>query len=154
MSESEMQNILLETTRALLEQAAFLFAEQAEQPAEFSGPMSASTLRFTGGGNGKLMLIVTPKRGTALAADLLGLDPDAPEASEKSHDALGEMLNMLTGMLSDAWPQTSEPWEIGTPKTGLLTVGELVAAKAAFSIKASLVTEDGDPIEVWLSPGG
>lgn len=104
---AEMRQAVELVSIRILEEAAFLFA----------GPMDAETARPTAGWNacGVKLSWSGPNSGTMrawmepgllpiLAANMLGLEEDDPEAARKGLDALGEILNMVVGnCLTEAW---------------------------------------------------
>ena len=83
----------------VLEEAAFVLAEPAPRPPPFEGDVVTATLPFSRPCVGFLRLTAPPECCTAMAANMLGVDPDDPEAAAQGFDALGELANIQCGAI-------------------------------------------------------
>jgi CheY-specific phosphatase CheX len=90
---------LIEAVTTTLEEAAFLFPEICDEPtiAHVDGPWVAASLAFGSTMCGVLRFAVSQPLAIEMASNLLGIEPDDAMAVEKSHEAVGEMLNMIGG---------------------------------------------------------
>jgi CheY-specific phosphatase CheX len=88
-----------EAVTTTLEEAAFLFPEICDDQtiAQAAGPWVAAKLDFGSSQRGILRLAVSQHLATEMASNLLGIEPHDALASAKSHEAVGEMLNMIGG---------------------------------------------------------
>lgn len=90
--------LVREVTAKVLEDAAFIFSEPAEGGARLTEGLEAR-LQFSGERSGTARLRCSPGFATELAAGLLGVEPDDAEADADQRAALGELLNMIAGLL-------------------------------------------------------
>jgi hypothetical protein len=99
----------------ILEDAAFLFTEPAPPGSPCPVPLYEATLAFTAPRPGKLTLRAGPELGAEAAANLLGLDASEDEAKQNAGPALGELLNMVAGLLMKEWFGTQAHCSLGLP---------------------------------------
>ena len=96
---------MLEITPELLEASlsealeimAFITGMRAQQPESPQGPLIATRIDYTGVLTGRMELVCPRRLGAILVANLLGCDPDSPEANDRAPDALGELGNITCG---------------------------------------------------------
>lgn len=138
---------LLVAFQSTLEEAAFLFSEPTDTALATDEPIAA-TLALSCPGHHELLLVVGPDLATLLAANLLGVEPDSPTAADASIDAVGELLNVASGVFVEAWLGPGTHYELGTP------MAATPAAGAAAVATARLVVEDEHVLEVFLTPRG
>jgi chemotaxis protein CheY-P-specific phosphatase CheC len=83
----------------VVEKLTFMFGEQAEKDEIEVGeePWIEARMRFTGGQEGSLAVIVPRSLQPEIAANILGLDAEGLETQEVLDDALREMLNVVCG---------------------------------------------------------
>lgn len=82
-----------------LEQAAFLFVDPVKELVLPSQLVQAS-LSFTGPACGCMTLTTTPGVANQVAANMLGVDMDDGDSAKHADNALGELLNILAGMMT------------------------------------------------------
>lgn len=112
---------LIETTRSVLENAAFAMVDDPEMiggmpPLCENRNILAARVRFHGAFSGTMALSMTSHLACELAAGMLGLDADAPEALLRQGDTVGELLNMVCGNLLPAIAGPSPEFAISTPE--------------------------------------
>ncbi len=83
----------------VLEELAFLFGDpidKAEMP-EPQGELVQARIAYHGEQSGELRLTLPRALCGVVAANVLGLEPDDPDAERRALDALGELLNVICG---------------------------------------------------------
>jgi len=102
----EMKQALEIVSIRILEDAAFLFVERADEGAR-PGPdwrPAGAELRWTGPREGTMRVWAEPSLLRVLSANMLGIEEDEPAATAAGPDALREILNMVVGnCLTEAW---------------------------------------------------
>jgi hypothetical protein len=100
MTEALSPALLQQITARIFEEAAFIFTEAvAGAPPPFVGDVIEARVTFSGPSSGTVSLATSAELSTALAANLLGIEPDDPDAGARARDAIGEMLNIIAGVL-------------------------------------------------------
>lgn len=120
----EMEKTLFNTTKTILEGAAFAFAEPFEGGNEGGDAPRrlCASVGFEGPFSGVLTIVAHEELVRLIAANMLGTEESDPEVQKKSRDALGEVLNMICG--------------------NLLT--EIAGAKPEFAINAPIELDYGE----------
>ncbi len=96
--------ILEETVAEVLETSAFLTPIPVEEDMEIDEIIQKEGniyvgLTFQGPSSGKLILSIPEPLSLILAANMLGVDEDEPDAKQKSIDAIKEASNIICGTL-------------------------------------------------------
>jgi hypothetical protein len=144
MSEALSAQALGGVTRSVLETAAFLFCDDV--PAGMTaqeGTVIEATIAFQAARSGRIILRLPAQVGLEAAANLLGIEPDDPEAAESARAAAGELLNMISGSALKAWFGGEATWSLGVPATV-----ELTARLPSGNPEAVAFLVDEFPIEV------
>ncbi len=133
----------------ILEEAAFIFTELADgDPPKWSeNVVLEARLGFGGEQNGTMMIAATSGPLAELAGNLLGVEPDDPDAVSKQADAFGELLNIAGGAILEAWFGTEAEVQLKVPQVRQLPVDEYEQLLNESAFRASLVTEDGQRID-------
>lgn len=114
---SDVRPILAEQLARILEETAFMLVEEPNAPMPSPCPVVESQLAFSGAARGNCWLVVPEADAVNLAQEMLGsMTSDGPRA-DFADNAVGELLNILTAWVLDAWLGTSEPHSIGIPST-------------------------------------
>ncbi len=94
-----MPSPLLTAATSTFESLALLFVESPPSGAQLDAPLThAVRVAFAGPCAGALDVAVSDDVAVALAANMLGLDPDAVRAdADVRHDAVGELANVVCG---------------------------------------------------------
>ncbi len=94
-----MPSPLLTAATSTFESLALLFADVSPSAAQAAAPLThAVSVSFVGPATGSLVVAVSDDVAVALAANMLGLDPDAVHADPAlRRDALGELANVVCG---------------------------------------------------------
>jgi CheY-specific phosphatase CheX len=105
-------------TRSVLETAAFLFADELPAGTEVQeGEVIEASIAFQAATSGRIVLRLPLQLGLEAAANLLGIEPDDPEAAESARAAVAELLNMISGSALKAWFGGGARWSLGVPAT-------------------------------------
>jgi len=136
-----------------LEEAAFVFVEVAETPPPFSGQVVEGTVEFQGPKSGSLVFSATAQFGQDLAANFLGVDADDPDAAHGKLDALGEILNIVSGaFLSELFGAESD-YKMSCPKLVEMTDEAHETHMDGAQTLVSFVTEEGYRIDAAVIDG-
>ena len=146
-----MPALLEEVLGQVLQEAAFVFAEPADEPEGWAPPVVTAEIAFESVRGGVLRLAVPPRGAVEIAANMLGVDPGDPEAEEHGRAAVAEILNVIGGAFVTRFFGTKVPTQLGLPTTALVDA----PAAAARTCAATLQLESGDPVllELDLEPG-
>jgi hypothetical protein len=139
-----------------LEEAAFVFAETSQDAAPFEGTVIEARMGYSGPSTGEIRLAAAPAFAATLAANLLGTEPDDPEATSREMDAVGELLNMVCGMLVPELFGPHAAYRLDIPAVLRLTAEEHEARITANPCRVTLVEEGGQRIDAFalVSTGG
>jgi CheY-specific phosphatase CheX len=151
MDREALRDAVEVAARRVLEEAAFIFTETVDEPtgeSSWPGSVVQVFLPFSSTVGGHFMLATTSELGCALAADMLGVEPDAPGVKEKAEDALGEFLNMMAGVTLERVLGTDGGWELSVPDARRVSPAEHVAERGRADVWAHLETEEEEPVEV------
>jgi hypothetical protein len=87
------------TVLDVVERYAYMFGEPSAPSAlpRPSGPVHGAAMSVRGGVQGTLTLVLPAQLLTAIAANVLGLDPEDVHPGETTGDAMREMLNVIGG---------------------------------------------------------
>lgn len=91
--------LIVETLVEALETMAFMTVMPAETPCPVPAELRIITVRFTHPSPGAIELAAPAALGHALAGNLLGTDPNDPQAVAGGDDALRELVNITCGLL-------------------------------------------------------
>jgi CheY-specific phosphatase CheX len=142
--------LLAETLGATLEEAAFLFTEPEPSPPPFAAArVLEARIGFRGPTAGELRLVAEHSLARTLAANLLGED-DAAVLTTRAPDALGELLNMVVGLLVVRLFGDDARCRLGTPRVREIDPGEHAAGLARAACAATLLEEQGRRIDLAL----
>ena len=150
MSNEMSMDVLGETVIEVLQEAAFIFAEPLEESVDDDSDKLIAKLGFTGPSSGEMFFCCSKSLATDFAANLLGIEPDDPEAESRGGDALGEMLNIVGGALLARWFGVSGNFEMGVPSVAELDAGEVTGETTKASLLLPLITDEGDRIDVGI----
>lgn len=119
MNEQEHKNTLRAVVGRVLEQAAFVFADEGVEISKIDPYMAQFiqvTLSFTGARSGRVMLILPIDLCREFAVNMLGSDPSECESPESQIDAGKEIANMVTGQLLTELYGTQAVFDLTAPE--------------------------------------
>lgn len=131
----------------VLEEAAFVFAEPADEPEAWGGPVLSASLAFEAVQGGTLRLVATPSGAAELAANMLGIEPSDPEAAAQGLAAIAELLNVVGGAFVTRWFGTAVPSQLGLPATEVLPGAP---PRRRRTCAAAVTLENGAPLLLEL----
>jgi chemotaxis protein CheY-P-specific phosphatase CheC len=152
MSSELSPELLASVAVPVLEQAAFVFSERDPSPPAWEGEVLAVELAFSGPSAGRLLLVATPAFGAGLAANLLGLEPGAPELVDRAKDALGELVNMVCGILLERWQGAEAACKIGSPTVTSVDSVRAESLLASASTSVALLADERDHLRLAVLP--
>ena len=107
---------LFETAQRILEQAAFALPDLPEDEIEQARAVAvACKVQFTGLFSGEMCFQADEHLARIMAANMLGIDENDPDAAQKRKDAVGEILNMICGNFLPLVAGTRAEFKIGAP---------------------------------------
>lgn len=137
--------LLVAAAQEVFEAAAFVFAEPVSTPGPPSDRQQAALLDYAGALAGRLWLAVPDAFAVELAANLLGCEPDAPEAAPAAPAAVCELLNMIAGAFLLRWlPEGVAPTR-GVP-SGIVWEGGAPPPWPGEAAQSSLLADDGEQV--------
>jgi len=123
----------------VLARLAFMFTEDLPVDPIPGGGWIEASVGYKGPVEGRLVLTCTREFATVLASNLLGTDPEDPEADVKAEDAVKEFMNITCGQYITAVH--------GTEAVFCLSIPEVRTAEAP-------PADDAGPQQVLLSVDG
>lgn len=146
MITSVTEDVLVEVAASVLEDVAFVFVERSPAPPPWSGDVLVAKLAYSGPEDGVLAVTASPALAARFAANMLGVEPDDPEATAGTRDAVGEMVNVIVGSMVARVFGTAELCQLGVPRVVLAP-----APDASRSICAvALVTDEGERLDLQI----
>lgn len=118
MSSERKETLLFNTAVKVFESTAFAFVDPpSEEPAEApSGDCSAYHIPFEGAFAGAILMKMPVELPALLASNMLGVEPDDPEVTEQSMEAMGELLNIICGNVLPLIAGPSEEFILFSPR--------------------------------------
>jgi hypothetical protein len=138
--------LLEEVLGQVLQEAAFVFAEPADEPEGWAPPVLTAQIAFECVRGGVLRLALPPRGAVEIAANMLGVDPGDPEAEEHGRAAVAEILNVIGGAFVTRFFGSKVPSQLGLPTTALVES----PAGGARTCAATLQLESGEPVVLEL----
>ncbi len=99
MSESNIKQLLLETTIASLETMAFFCCEPATDDALSPEDAISAEMTFNGPQSGTVQIVASRFFGQRLASNALCCGVTDPDALERAEDSIRELVNVVVGAL-------------------------------------------------------
>jgi hypothetical protein len=121
----------------VLEEAAFIFAEEHD-----GGDVADDGRRLTvemtvkGAVDGRFEIEAPVKFATNLAANLLGIEGDDPEAAQNGPDAMCSLLNIFAGLLLERLLPKEATYELSHPQQ--------IPKGQASGVVTSILTEEDE----------
>ena len=119
MLNSEIKEKALEVISRILSESAFIFTdplEEDDQPIIEEWGAEGVFLSFSGHSPGKISMWADKEFLRYTAANMLGIDEESDEASEKGIDALKEILNIIVGNLLTTVYGPEPVFDLGIPE--------------------------------------
>jgi hypothetical protein len=145
--------LLRDSAVAVLRDAAFVFAEEAEAPTPLRGEVVEASIGFWNPEPGHLAIRCSAELCVLCAANLLGQDPEEVEASRDGSAALGELVNMLGGQLLEKRCMDRSRCRLGLPVVRRYPSSSALPAGPG-DVTVALSTDEGERVDVLFGPGG
>jgi len=149
MADSRQETV--ETTfLEVVEKLTFMFGEPAakDEIALDDEPWVEARMRFSGGQQGSLAVVVPQALQPEIAANILGLDAEGLETQAVLDDALREMLNVICGHVLMVLCAGEADFQLETPTNTVLEPEALAALIADGNSTAYLL--DDEPVLLHL----
>jgi hypothetical protein len=147
-------DLLAQHLGAVLEEAAFVFAEASEDAPPFGDDVIEARLAFSGALECELVLASEATFAATLAANLLGEEEGGASVTGDDEDAVGELLNMIAGAVAAELCGPEERCVLGLPRVRRLAAEEYASALEGADAVATMVEEEGRRIDLSASVGG
>lgn len=148
MSSRFNEELLVSVASQVVEEAAFVFSDPVDQPPPFDGTVVMAMMNFEGPESGRLVLAASYEFATELAANLLGVDPGDPELEDKAAGAIGEMLNMISGVMTAKAFGEEVLVKFSVPALKVIAPDDYEKVKLAASVSGSMMAEEISRIEI------
>lgn len=135
-----------------LEEGAFIFLEVTDSLPEEQGEVVQAHLSLNGAISCELTLCASVEFAEVIAANLLGVEPGDEEALGKGSDAIGEILNIVAGIVMDRYGGGELRLTIGTPIVTVTTMDEHLSFVGNHLSRCLLVSDDGFWIDMASVP--
>lgn len=148
MSETK-QHAVVETFVQTLDMMAFIPSEPVD--AALATPPSDAllvSLSFSGPTSGRLELVASREFARLLAANVVGEEPDDPEAERKAEDSIKELINVAAGaMMPQIAESENDVFSLSLPS---LDHFDVEAGWRQFADHAFVLNADGQTIALRL----
>lgn len=141
------ESLLHQVAGQVLEECAFLFTQPGPEPEVWPEPVTCATLTFAGPRKGKVELYAAHGLAMAIAADMLGLEADDPEAHRLADNSIAEIANVITGALVAELFGTECLCELGIP----VVAHEAPGPRSESSFALTLIDLEGRPLDLRVS---
>jgi hypothetical protein len=166
MSEKNLQNLLSETIRAVLEMSFFTEILEVAMPERWGGrPCMAASIEFSGAASGSFMLVADTLAAHALADEFMGVSGDgrdagisgANEDKSKREVADEEVFEELTNILCGALLSRFQPDRCCDLSQPILCPGAMAAdwreSPGGANICSGVLLESGFVTGYWKLDG-
>jgi chemotaxis protein CheY-P-specific phosphatase CheC len=150
-SDGVSAEVLAEVLNGTLEEAAFVFAEVAEEAPPFEGEVIEARLAYAGSHEGELLLALSADFAASLAANLLGEDEGGAAVTGDDEDAVGELLNMIAGTLATELFGQEAGCKLGLPSVARVAPDAHQQELARAAAVASVVDEEGRRVDLSVA---
>lgn len=148
--DHSQQEVLHTVVRQILEDATFVFAEPAEELPEWIDDVLEAEVTFAGPSSGRLLIAMSPDLAVNLAANLLGIDSDDPDAVKRGHGAGGEIANMICGALMEKLFGAEAICRLGIPQVATVEPASHDRRREIATSSLVLLTEEGERFDAFL----
>lgn len=150
MDTQSRQHKLTRVVAAILQDAAFIFAEEAEGPVPFQSDVLVARIDFGGPETGTVVLAAPYDFAVGVARNLIDLEVGDADAKQKVADAFNELANILVGAIVHELHGDDVRASMGLPRQSTMAAVAYEAELAKASLRITLVTEERHRIDVAL----
>ncbi|MFL5264646.1 MAG: chemotaxis protein CheX [Anaeromyxobacteraceae bacterium] len=148
------QELLESVLGRMLEEAAFVFAEATTVPPPHAAALVEARLGYAGPQRGELTLVAPASLAATLAANLLGEDEGGASTTGDDEDAIGELLNMIAGVVVVELFGEDAACQLGLPRVRRIGPDAHARTLATATAAATMVEEEGRRIDLALTSAG
>lgn len=141
--------VLRDVFPRMLEELAFLFADEPDSLASMPGDPVLVNIAFSGPFHGTLEMSIARSLGIEMASNLLGLDPDDTNAEHAGDDALRELMNVTCGHVLTGIAGSEPVFNLSIPTVRLISGKEWDALGNAADVVIFQV--DGRPVQLRVN---
>lgn len=139
--------LLGEIVASALEECAFVLARPSPDSIPWPEEVVRATMAFEGPAPGRLGLTTSREGGADLAANMLGVDLDDPDVQSSVDSALGELCNIVCGVLTERLFGREAPCRLGLPE---VHHGSISESRRGSAIATTLEDDEGRAYFVTL----
>jgi len=140
--------ILFDVTKQVFEEAAFVFLEMNDEIEDWEEDMVQVIMSFQSPeSEGRMVLSASNEFTIELAANMLGMDEDDETVLDKGKAAIGEILNMICGVMMERLYGDEVICKLGLPETQDFEVDQFEEFKQTAESYISLAEEMGARID-------
>lgn len=142
---------LVQTFSDVLANLAFMLtADQGDAPPPDTRWL-ITRISYQGPCSGEVTLRCPEGFAGVLASNLLGIEPNDPEAHAKSHDAMKELMNVLCGQIVTSLHGTESIFSLSIPELQVLDADQLPAPPQ--DAQTASVFVEGYPVTLFYRAG-
>ena len=142
MNSLGLGELLTETLTTVLQEAIYALVDRSEPIGSDDTHVVESLVAFTGTYTGTIALEVEESGATEVAGSFVG-DEVPEDQGASNRDAIGELANIVTGCLLEAWLARNINYDIGIPKVTSTTHGQTRLATEPQVCMTTLRTDGG-----------
>lgn len=116
----QTKTTLKELFSEILANLAFMFTDDEDTEASDQDAWLETSISYLGPNRGTLVFHCPQRFTQGLAANLLGIDPEAPQAEDQSEDAVKEFMNILCGQLVTQFFGSEDIYNLSIPECRIL----------------------------------
>lgn len=154
VSNVELKLLLQDVVTRTIEDAAFMFAMPRYSEVPGGGEMVMAGLDVSGSLEGRLSMAMDPDEVQRLAANMMGLEPDDPVLDTGADGALGELLNIVAGILVPEACGSDEEYALGLPDVCRVDLASLDRHLSWVAVALPLLTDEDRRIDAFFVPRG
>lgn len=151
--ETDHSALLDEVMDSVLETFAFAYPVQTatEELPDGGEQLVCATIIFNGAASGTMSVAAPADLCAALAANILGADPDGPDAFLRGPDTLGEILNIAAGHMA-TYVNPDTPTDLHPPVVTRMVRAEWDTATSKAGTRGYLVEDRPMLVSLGLRP--
>ncbi len=129
MSNEKTLAAIAEIAVQVLEEMTYIFAEPVGRPGGWRDELIVARLPFSKEKQGALFIAAAKDICHEITANMLGVEPDDPQIPARSPDAVGELANIIGGVLMERMYGSEGAGQLGIPEVKIMDPKELPQPK-------------------------
>jgi len=129
MTKPDPLQVLLDVFCEMIGKLAFMFGEPVDKSelAQTAAEYTMTSMEFSGAMEGQLALVVPEEMCAAIAANVLGVEPEEALEPARASDAIKEVLNVTCGHVVTAMAGERPVFRMSVPTLSSLDAGGWLA---------------------------